>query len=138
MKPETSILATLAAALVAFLIAGPAQAQPNCVDFQGIEHCPLGDSTLEPTADGVVIILGGVSGTAGVASHLPAGTTFWDAELAFDPHVGPGPWMLTSAISDGAAVARLRLDEVGPSYLQSVPGVINGYLVNLGFSVAAS
>ncbi|MEM9599197.1 MAG: hypothetical protein AAGD06_33320 [Acidobacteriota bacterium] len=122
---------------VATLLTLPAQAAP-CVDIEGIHHCPLGDSTLEPTPDGIVIILGGVTGKAGVTSHLPAGTNFWAAELAFDPQVGPGPWMLTSAIADGDAVARLRLDEVDPSYLQSVPGVINGYLVNLGFSVAAS
>ncbi|MEM9597488.1 MAG: hypothetical protein AAGD06_24685 [Acidobacteriota bacterium] len=126
------------AVLAAALLTVPVQAQP-CVDFQGIHHCPLGDAALELTPEGLgVVKMGGVTGKPGVASHLPTGTTFWTAELAFDPHVGPGPWMLSSAIADGAAVARLRLDEVGPSYLQSVPGVINGYLVNLGFSVAAS
>ncbi|MEM9597487.1 MAG: hypothetical protein AAGD06_24680 [Acidobacteriota bacterium] len=137
-RPKLFRIPFAGAALAAALFTFPAQAQP-CVDFQGIHHCPLGDSALELTPEGLgVIKIGGVRGKPGVASHLPAGTTFWAAELAFDPHVGPGPWMLSSAIADGGAVARLRLDEVDNGYLQSVPGVINGYLVNLGFSGAPS
>ncbi|MEM1207349.1 MAG: hypothetical protein AAGN66_29210 [Acidobacteriota bacterium] len=134
--PLTTILG--AAVLAAALITVPTQAE-QCVDFQGIEHCPLGEASLELSPEGLEWIkIGGAGTKPGVASHLPAGTTFWAAELAFDPHAGPGPWMLSSAIADGAAVARLRLDEVDDSYLQGVPGVINGYVVSLGFSGAAS
>ncbi|MEM1207350.1 MAG: hypothetical protein AAGN66_29215 [Acidobacteriota bacterium] len=136
-KRPARILATLTTMLAAVLAAG-AHAQP-CVDFQGIDHCPLGDASLVLTPEGLELVkVGGAGVAAGVTSQLPAGTAFWASELAFDPQKGPGPWMLTSAIADGGAVARLRLDEVDPSYLQTVPGVINGYLVNLGFSVAAT
>ncbi|MEM9599198.1 MAG: hypothetical protein AAGD06_33325, partial [Acidobacteriota bacterium] len=96
-------------------------------------------AALKLTQEGLgVIKMGGVGGKPGTASYLPTGTTFWAAELAFDPQVGPGPWMLSSAIADGGAVARLRLDEVDNGYLQGIPGVNSGYLVNLGFSVAAN
>ncbi|MEM9599196.1 MAG: hypothetical protein AAGD06_33315, partial [Acidobacteriota bacterium] len=100
MKSTTSKAKILGAALLtAALFTVAAQAQPLCVAVQGIDHCPLGDSTLEPTPEGLVIVFGGVNGRSGVTSHLPAGTNFWAAELAFDPQVGPGPWMLTSAIA---------------------------------------
>ena len=143
MKNHTSIptplvVAALGATLGAALLVGPTMAQ-ECLPFQGIDHCPLADTSLDLGPEGLEVIkMGGVTGKPGTAAHLPAGTTFWAAQLAFDPDVGPGPWMLMSAIADGAAVARLRLDEVDNGYLQSVPGVNNGYRVSLGFSGAAN
>ncbi|MEM9557168.1 MAG: hypothetical protein AAGC60_23115 [Acidobacteriota bacterium] len=139
MKHSIRFLATVGSTvllLVAFAAPGAAQ---QCVPFQGIDHCSLGPTSLALTPDGLNLVkVGGAGVVGGVASHLPAGTTFWAAQLAFEPGIGPGPWMLMSAIADGAAVARLRLDEIDNGYLQGGPAINNGYLVSLGFTGAAA
>ena len=130
-------------ASVALSLAGVAAAQ-DCVSFQDIEHCPVGDVTLEVSADGLTVNNHGDGG--GVSSRF-APTVFWKGRVAF-PQESQSTQL--ASISGGETTRRTRLliepaeggayrlravftgDSVVPTYsvLVYLDGVLQGSLGN--------
>jgi hypothetical protein len=96
--------------LAAALVAGPVLAQ-NCVQFQGIDHCPVGDATLQASSAGLTVQNNG--GTAGVSSRfLP--TVHWNGQMEFAP--GGANKTALSSISNGETTSRLLIEPAGQGY----------------------
>lgn len=97
---------------VSLVVAGPALAQ-DCVSFQGIDHCPLGDATLSESSDGLNVAGLGADGNDGVASRF-APTTHWSTQVAFPS----GSYQTTqmSSISGGESTSGLIIEPVNGRY----------------------
>ena len=103
-----------ASGLVVFW-ASAAVAAPNCVEFQGIDHCPLGSAQLEVNASGSLLIATnlGSDGSGGVASLFDKSTT-WRAKMKI-PNPRVGQRALLSSVADGfvTSTAQIELGEEG-------------------------
>lgn len=97
-------------ALAAALLAGPALAQ-DCVEFQGIDHCPVGEATLGLSEDGLVVQNQG--GVSGVSSRFSP-TVHWNGQMEFPPGL---PHQTTlSSISGGETTSRLLIEPEGNGF----------------------
>ncbi|MCB1036857.1 MAG: hypothetical protein KDD47_23730 [Acidobacteria bacterium] len=102
----------LAAGLMA---AGPVMAQ-NCVDFQGINHCPVGQAALDVAASGNGLIVSGLGseGNDGVASRF-APTVHWNAMLQVPTGSASQSFDLSS-ISGGESTSGLIVEPKNGRY----------------------
>lgn len=112
-KPSRHPLGILTASLIlvaAAFLAGPAMAQ-NCVDFQGIGHCPVGNAKLSLSPQGLdVQNLGGASG---VSSRFSP-TVHWNGQFEFQPGSQHGTAL--ASISGGETTSRLLIEPEGNGY----------------------
>ena len=97
-----SVSTWLAAA--SLLIAGAASAQ-DCVSFMGIDHCPVGKSTVQAGRDGVTVSNNGDG--AGVSSRF-APTALWNSHTEIAG--GMQQRTVLSSISGGEATSKLYLE----------------------------
>jgi hypothetical protein len=117
---KKTILTTLTcfALLSGLVLAAPAQAQ-NCVPFQGIDHCPVGNAVLSTGPNGLTVSGPGGSGEDGVVSRF-APTTFWNAQLALPAGAGTNEATHFSSISAGKVTSELDIaPENGRLHLQA-------------------
>lgn len=95
----------------------PAAAQA-CVDYQGINHCPVGDASLglAPDGSGLEVSNLGREGSDGVLSIF-GGATQWSADVEFsNPSLQPSTIALT-ARANGEATSRATVRPVEGGYL---------------------
>lgn len=110
MKARFGLAGLFQAALAStLLLAGPAVAQ-NCVSFQGIDHCPVGDASLSLTADGLAVQNHG--GNSGVSARF-APTVLWEGRMQFPQGEHS---MDMASISGGETTSRLLIEPNGDSY----------------------
>jgi len=129
-----TILATTCclALLAGFAMAGPIQAQ-GCVDFQGIDHCPVGDAVVERTGTGGISVSGlGPEGNDGVSSSF-APTTFWQARMDFPTGAIRNNRIHLSSISAGESTSELYLEPVDDQF--QIRAEFTGDAANSTYSV---
>lgn len=115
MKLVSTTLFCLALA-VSLALPGAAAAQ-GCVPFQGIDHCPVGDATLEALPDGGGLLVSGLGPAAndGVASRF-APTTLWNAQLEFPEGTSMNRTVNLSSISGGEVTSELLIQATDGRY----------------------
>ena len=102
LKPVSTFIAA-----ASLLIAGAASAQ-DCVSFQGIDHCPIGKSSLRASQGGLSVANNGDG--AGVSSRFQP-TVFWNSHM----EIAGGMQHSTalSSISGGETTSRLFIEPEG-------------------------
>ncbi|MEM8932804.1 MAG: hypothetical protein AAGE94_16590 [Acidobacteriota bacterium] len=100
----------LCLALTVALLAVPASAQP-CVQYQGIDHCPVGNASLQLSSDGLAVQ--NLGGSSGVSSRFSP-TIHWNAEMQFAP--GTPHNTVLSSISGGETTSRLLIEPDGGGF----------------------
>lgn len=95
---------------VVLATAGAGLLNAECVNFEGIDHCPIGNAALSLSADGSRLIANnlGANGNDGVSSHFQ-NVTRWEADLRI-PNAGEGNSVRFTAISQGQMTSRAQLD----------------------------
>ncbi len=131
-------------ALCALLATVPTAAAENCIRFDGIDHCPVGNAQLALAPNGSKLIITGLGagGNDGVRSMF-SGVGLWQADMSAPP-ASFGEGFSFSAISNGFRTARatLQLDSTEGLVFQTEFTGANGdhpytlQVISNGFLVA--
>lgn len=99
----------LALCALTLLAPAPTVAAENCIRFDGIDHCPVGNAQLALTPNGSKLIVTGLGagGNDGVRSMF-SDVAFWQADMSAPP-ASFGEGFSFSAISNGFRTARATL-----------------------------
>lgn len=103
----------LAPAVLAVALPGAAWAA-NCVNFDGVEHCAIGNAQLTSTSSGLQITNFGASGSDGVAFQIP-GATSWTVSSAIQGNSAATTRLVSTAVADGAPTSSMILQQNGGS-----------------------
>jgi hypothetical protein len=102
----------LAPAALAVSLPAAAFAAGNCVVFDGVQHCPLGSTSLSTTSSGLQVTGFGSSGTDGVAFQLP-GATNWSIAATVKGNSSANSRLVSTAVADGVPTSTMVLQQQG-------------------------